>query len=292
MANDWLRLWHDMPNDPKWRTIARVSKQPICLVVSVYVHLLVTASRNVTRGHADVTVEDLASALDCDEPQIQAVLDAMQGRVLDGMRLTGWESRQPKREDAREAGSSAKSAAERKADQRAREKTETPSRHVTVCHDMSRHVTTDTDTDTEVNPTNANALVVASGADDEPAAGSADSKTAPPVPNCPQQALLDLYAECLPELPQPRVWDGQPRDNLRARWRWVLTATKRGTGERYAESSEEGLVWFRKFFGYVSGSDFLMGRKGDWQADLYWLVKAANFGKVLSGTYENERSAA
>ncbi|ENW0797054.1 MULTISPECIES: hypothetical protein, partial [Escherichia] len=22
MANAWLRLWHDMPNDPKWRTIA------------------------------------------------------------------------------------------------------------------------------------------------------------------------------------------------------------------------------------------------------------------------------
>ncbi|EOJ9867040.1 hypothetical protein ACQP3L_37610, partial [Escherichia coli] len=21
MANAWLRLWHDMPNDPKWRTI-------------------------------------------------------------------------------------------------------------------------------------------------------------------------------------------------------------------------------------------------------------------------------
>ncbi|EOP2197647.1 hypothetical protein QSF09_003200, partial [Escherichia coli] len=25
MANAWLRLWHDMPNDPKWRTISRVS---------------------------------------------------------------------------------------------------------------------------------------------------------------------------------------------------------------------------------------------------------------------------
>ena len=27
MANSWLRLWHDMPNDPKWRTIARKSKR-------------------------------------------------------------------------------------------------------------------------------------------------------------------------------------------------------------------------------------------------------------------------
>ena len=66
MSNHWLRLWHDMPNDPKWRTIARVSQQPLALVQAMYVHLLVDASRNVTRGHASVTHEDLASALDCD----------------------------------------------------------------------------------------------------------------------------------------------------------------------------------------------------------------------------------
>ncbi|WP_252355071.1 hypothetical protein, partial [Escherichia coli] len=28
MANAWLRLWHDMPNDPKWRTQNRVAGQP------------------------------------------------------------------------------------------------------------------------------------------------------------------------------------------------------------------------------------------------------------------------
>ncbi len=59
MANAWLRLWHDMPNDPKWRTIARVSGQPIATVMAVYIHLLVSASRNVTRGHIGVTTEDL-----------------------------------------------------------------------------------------------------------------------------------------------------------------------------------------------------------------------------------------
>lgn len=42
MANAWLRLWHDMPNDPKWRTIARVSGQPIATVMAVYIHLLVS----------------------------------------------------------------------------------------------------------------------------------------------------------------------------------------------------------------------------------------------------------
>ena len=139
--------------------------------------------------------------------------------------------------------------------------------------------------------TNPDGLVVASNADDQIAEQIADAKTST-VPNCPQQALLDLYAECLPELPQPRAWEGQAADALRTRWRWVLTATKRGSGERYATTAAEGVEWFRRFFGYVAGSDFLMGRKADWQADLRWLVKAANFDKVLSGAYENGRAAA
>lgn len=44
MANSWLRLWHDMPNDPKWRTIARRSGQSIGNVIAVYLHVLVNAS--------------------------------------------------------------------------------------------------------------------------------------------------------------------------------------------------------------------------------------------------------
>ena len=122
MSNQWLRLWHDMPTDPKWRTIARVSGQPITLVQSMFLHLLVEASRNVTRGHADVTMEDLASALDVTDAAIDAVWTAMQGRVLDGWALLGWDKRQPIREDAGDPNTGAKSAAQRKADERARKK--------------------------------------------------------------------------------------------------------------------------------------------------------------------------
>lgn len=122
MSNQWLRLWHDMPTDPKWRTIARVSGQSIALVQAVYLHLLVDASRNVTRGHATVTAEDLASALDVTDEQIESVMAAMQGRVIDGQAITGWDRRQPKREDAGSPESGAKSAAQRKREQRARAK--------------------------------------------------------------------------------------------------------------------------------------------------------------------------
>ncbi|EPT6656106.1 hypothetical protein ACVQ2Y_005105, partial [Escherichia coli] len=164
MANAWLRLWHDMPNDPKWRTIARVSGQPIATVMAVYIHLLVSASRNVTtchgvslRGHIDVTTEDLASALDVTEDVIDSILHAMQGRVLDGDLISGWEKRQVLKEDNGNVSQTAKSPAERKRAQREREKLR---KHNADCHDesrrvthLSRQVTTDKDTDTELNPT-------------------------------------------------------------------------------------------------------------------------------------------
>ncbi|ELT9994530.1 phage replisome organizer [Escherichia coli] len=166
MANAWLRLWHDMPNDPKWRTISRVSGQPIATVMAVYIHLLVSASRNVTtchgvslRGHIDVTAEDLASALDVTEEVIDSILQAMQGRVLDGDLISGWEKRQVLKEDNGNVSQTAKSPAERKRAQREREKLRKQNEEChdesRICHDMSRRVTTDTDTDTELNPTHS-----------------------------------------------------------------------------------------------------------------------------------------
>jgi len=110
-----------MPNDPKWRTISRASGQSISVVLAVALHLMVDASRNVTRGHVSVTAEDVASALDVTDEAVEAIFKAMQGRVLDGDQLTGWEKRQPKREDAGDSVTGVKSAAQRKRDQRARE---------------------------------------------------------------------------------------------------------------------------------------------------------------------------
>ena len=99
MANSWLRLWHELPNDPKWRTIAHVSGQPIPSVISVYLHLLVSASQNEPRGTIDVIPEDIASALDIETDSVSRIIDAMQDRVLDGALITGWNKRQPERED-------------------------------------------------------------------------------------------------------------------------------------------------------------------------------------------------
>jgi hypothetical protein len=102
--NNWLRLWHDMPTDPKWRVVARKSGQRIGDVIAVFNFLLVEGSANATergRTHADRANanDDIAAALDIDTAAVTAIIEAMQGKVLDGDMISGWEKRQPKRED-------------------------------------------------------------------------------------------------------------------------------------------------------------------------------------------------
>lgn len=136
----WVRLWQDMPTDPKWRTIARKSGQRIGDVMAVFNFMMVLAGEQAgsIEGWVD---EDVATALDLDEADVAAIREAMQGRVLDGDALTGWEKRQPKRED---------DSAERVRKYREKSKAKGD---VTQCNaDVTQRNAPDTDTDTEDNP--------------------------------------------------------------------------------------------------------------------------------------------
>jgi hypothetical protein len=142
VSNDWLRLWHDLPNDPKWRTIARVSGKSIPAVISVYIHMLVCASNATERGRTQGWCdEDVANALDLSTDDVNAIREAMQGRVLDGDYLKGWEKRQPKREDG--AAERAKAWRDRKKQDHERPRTQT---------NAEKRPDTDTDTDTDTDP--------------------------------------------------------------------------------------------------------------------------------------------
>lgn len=116
MATPWCRLWADMPNDPKWRTIARASKQRIGDVISVYVHMMICASNATERGRTQGwNDEDIGAALDLETEQVCAIREAMQGRVLDGDYLAGWDRRQSVREDETAAARAKAWRAEQKA---------------------------------------------------------------------------------------------------------------------------------------------------------------------------------
>ena len=97
---DWCRLWHDAPDDPKWRLIARKAKCRSGDVWAVWCRMLVCASKHEPRGVIlGWDDETEAVALDCDTETVTAIREAMQGRVLNGYALAGWERRNPKRED-------------------------------------------------------------------------------------------------------------------------------------------------------------------------------------------------
>ncbi|MDY2985915.1 MAG: hypothetical protein SOR75_11400 [Synergistes jonesii] len=104
---------------------------------------------------------------------------------------------------------------------------------------------------------------------------------APPqkAPPCPQEEILALYAQTLPELPQPRVWNDRRQASLRARWR--------------EDPARQNLDWWRDYFLLVRASDFLMGRcppSGDrrpFVADFEWLLSPKFMPRVLEGRYSN-----
>lgn len=108
------------------------------------------------------------------------------------------------------------------------------------------------------------------------------------LPTCPHQEILSLFADVLPELPQPRIWEGTREKNLASRWKWVMDDLKKKGKE---QTKEAGLDFFRRMFGYIKESDFLMGRNASWSADLGWIVKGENFSKIIDGNYENKVAA-
>lgn len=107
--------------------------------------------------------------------------------------------------------------------------------------------------------------------------GSLSAKAA--APNCPHDEIIALYHDLLPTSPRIKVWDGDRAKALRTRWR--------------EDPKRQTLGYWRRLFGYVAQSPFLTGqREGrDGRAftpGLDWLVKSANFAKVIEGRYHEE----
>ena len=121
-----------------------------------------------------------------------------------------------------------------------------------------------------------------------PSSDADASVVASKLPTCPQKEILSLYGEILPELPQPRVWEGARAKNLAARWKWALADLKtRGR----PNGPVDGIDYFRRMFIHIGKSDFLKGRDGKWSASLDWIVEAKNFAKILQGNYDNREAA-
>lgn len=106
----------------------------------------------------------------------------------------------------------------------------------------------------------------------------------PATQECPHQEIIALYHEILPMCPSVREWTNGRSSNLKTRWR--------------EKAKRQDLAWWRRFFEFVSESEFLTGRgvatpgRDPFVADLGWLVKPENFAKVVEGKYHSQREAA
>lgn len=97
----WLRLYHDTITDPKWRLVALDSGQPVSAVLAVWMSMLINASDADERGTLENWDDRVAgAAIDLRGDAVRAIREAMQGLVLNGMLLTGWEKRQRVTDDS------------------------------------------------------------------------------------------------------------------------------------------------------------------------------------------------
>lgn len=90
-------------------------------------------------------------------------------------------------------------------------------------------------------------------------------------PDCPHEKIIELYHEVLPELKAVKLWTPKRKALLQARWR--------------EDEKRQNLDYWRRLFGYVRKSEFLMGADGSWKASLEFIVTSSKFVKLIEGDY-------
>ncbi len=103
---------------------------------------------------------------------------------------------------------------------------------------------------------------------------------------CPHVEILKIWSEELSQLPQPQDWiSTRPGyKNLARRWKGKLG--KQGDERYFYHDKESGLAWWRRFFKFISRSDFLINRLRSF--DLDWTCNAENFRKILQLKYHEK----
>lgn len=110
-----------------------------------------------------------------------------------------------------------------------------------------------------------------------------------PIPDCPQEKLIELYHELLPTCTRVEKWTPARQTVMRARWREEAKPNR--DKHRGYTTLEEGLAYWRRFFAWCAESKFLTGQApgrdggAPFVASLTWLLKAENFAKAIEGNY-------
>jgi hypothetical protein len=107
------------------------------------------------------------------------------------------------------------------------------------------------------------------------------------------KAVIDLYHQTLPELPQVRILNDKRKRSIKTFCQWVLTS-KRNDGQRRAETNDQAVEWIKSYFDRAKCNDFLMGREPrtnghtGWQCDIDFLISEKGRVHVIEKTKANQ----
>ena len=101
---------------------------------------------------------------------------------------------------------------------------------------------------------------------------------------CPHDQIVALYHDLMPANPRVRHWTDARKRMLQRCWR--------------EDPKRRSLEWWRKFFEFTAESEFLTGRSkpgpgrdAPFLPSLEWMLKPANFVKILERNYHREVGA-
>lgn len=275
---DWFRWHHGSVTDPKFQLVARRASATVAEVIAMWACLLEAASSSVERGlTGPLDFEALDCALGLQDGRAGAIFQAMRERGLvdDQGWVAAWEKRQPKRERSDEQASTDRVRAFRE-----RKRCETPRN---ASPNIETSVAADGGSETPRGEERREELSI-----EEPYGSSRRRPVAVDVPPCPQDQIVALYHDRLPELPRVKLTTDKRQKAARDFWRWVFTA-KRADGQPRATGANEAMEWIADYFDHASGNDFLMGRKPSrgheaWRADFDFLLSERGRKHVIERT--------
>jgi len=264
----WVRLWADMPTDPKWRTIARKSGQPLSCVIALFTLMLTTAGTADDRGSVSgLSVEDAATALDIDEEDVAAILEAMQGRVVSEGRLSGWEKRQPKREDD--------GAAARKAAWKARKEAQRNAVERNGTHGHAPDTESETDTDSEIKN------------EDKPHSSARDPGE---IDSEAERLLQKAAREAAAQQPITEAMGEWNVAAAEAGWPTISKLTDKRRSHVRNRLREHQIDGWRAAIERARSSPYLGGSDPPSWFTFDWISKPENFLKLIEGNYDRRSS--
>ena len=100
-------------------------------------------------------------------------------------------------------------------------------------------------------------------------------------PTCPTEKIIELFKTKCTSLVQPRIVTDATKGMIADRWR--------------QDKKHQDLAFWEKYFDYCESLDFLAGRTSPnpshsekpFRVGLEWIVKSANFAKIINGNYAN-----